>query len=174
MLVFNKPCLVKLICAVLYSSQEKYSKTKNVLTRKFGPIDFESKEIDFTFTDYYTPEMGKPLWRRFISFKKLVSPEKIVAVKHFCVNLEKKFAPNNKRIVNLDPGYLNESRLILSTTKDFSHRIYLGKGVFAEITLLYQNNQFNDFPTTFPDYRTNQYKEILTNIRNLYRQQIKK
>ena len=65
------PLPVKAICAFIYSKEEVYSQTKQILERKYGPVDFESKRIDFTYTDYYTPEMGKPLYRRFISFKKL-------------------------------------------------------------------------------------------------------
>jgi hypothetical protein len=169
------PLPVKLITAFIYSNKENYQKTKNILTRKFGSIDFESREIDFNFTTYYEPEMGKPLWRRFLSFKKLQKPDNFAGIKDYCIKLEQKFSLNGKRIVNIDPGYINEAKLVLTTTKDFHHRIYLGKGIFAEITLAYsaKEKNFTDFPTTFPDYRTPEYKKILLEIRDLYRQQLK-
>jgi hypothetical protein len=177
------PLSVKFICAFIYSNQDNYQKIKNILTRKFGPLDFESQEIDFNFTSYYEPEMGKPLWRRFISFKKLVKPDHLVNIKDYCIKLEHKFSqpPNpggclpRHRSVNIDPGYINEAKLVLTTTKDFHHRLYLGKGIFAEITLAYSTKEknFTDFPTTFPDYRTPEYKKILLQIRDLYRHQIK-
>jgi len=172
MLKLTPPLPVKFICAFIYSSEDIYNKTKKILTSRFGPIDFESKLIDFNFTDYYTQEMGKPLWRKFISFKKLRRPEKFDKIKRFCVSLEKRFAIGNKRIVNIDPGYLNEAKLVLTTTKDFSHRIYLRKGIFAEVTLSYHERDFEHFPTTFPDYRTRLYKDTFLSIRDIYRGQI--
>ena len=116
--------------------------------------------------------MGQGLSRRFIAFNRLQMPDKLIAIKHFCVKLEKKYTNNNKRIINIDPGYLNEAKLVLSTTKDYNHRLYLGKGVFAEITLCYQKNSFIDLATTYPDYRTEEYKKYFSRLRCLYRDQI--
>ena len=173
MLDLHFPLPVKFICAFIYTTESIYQDTKKYLERKFGPIDFESEKIDFTFTEYYYPEMGKSLSRRFISFRKLRKPEQFVNIKLYCVKLEKKFAVNLHRRVNIDPGYINEAKLVLTTTKDFAHRIYLDKGIYAEVTLSYLKNYFSESPTTFPDYRTPQYKEIFLNIRKLYRQQIR-
>ncbi|UCG35599.1 MAG: DUF4416 family protein [Candidatus Omnitrophota bacterium] len=174
MLVLTPPLPVKFICAFIYSNEDIYAQTKRILTSRFGPIDFESKLIDFTFTDYYTEEMGKPLWRKFISFEKLRQAEGFDKIKRFCIRLEKRFAVNNRRIINIDPGYLNEAKLVLTTTKDFSHRIYLRKGVFAEVTLSYHERDFGHFPTTFPDYRTRLYKDIFLSIRDIYHNQIQR
>ncbi len=166
------PLPVKFICGFIYTTEKVYQEAKKVLERKFGSIDFESERIDFDFTEYYYPEMGKPLSRRFISFKKLRKPEQFVKIKLDCIKLEKKFALGLHRQINIDPGYINEAKLILTTTKDFAHRIYLGKGIYAELTLSYVNDHFSEVPTTFPDYRTSQYKEIFSQIRRIYRQQI--
>lgn len=174
MLKLNFPLPVKPICAIIYSSEDYYNKAKLILLKKFGSIDFESEAIDFVFTDYYHDEMGLKLWRKIISFKKLISPHRIVDVKLFTIKIEKKFARDNKRIVNIDPGYINEAKLVLATTKDFSHRIYLGRGIFAEVTLRYDKKEgFVSFSTTFPDYKTPKYHQALLNIRNIYCQQIK-
>lgn len=173
------PAPVKLVCGFLYSSQSNYRKAKDILTKKFGKIDYESEIIDFTFTDYYAKEMGEGLKRRFISFAKLQKPDTFSRIKSLCINVERKFLLKNsrekRRTVNIDPGYINESKLVLTTTKDFSHRIYIGKGIYAEVTLLYNKKEKNfiDLSTTFPDYRTLVYKRILLTIRGLYSKQIK-
>ncbi len=173
MLQIQIPLPVKLIIAFIYSDENNYDKSKLILKKKFGKIDFQSQRIDFNFTDYYCPEMGKPLYRRVITFKKLIKPQKLVDAKLFCVKLEKKFSIDGKRPVNIDPGYINEAKLVLSTTKDFTHRIYLNKGIFAEVTLYFENRQFKHYQTTFPDYRTNEYKDIFLTIRKIYSKQIK-
>jgi hypothetical protein len=95
-----------------------------------------------------------------------------VEIKLFCLRLEKKLSILGKRTINIDPGYITEAKLVLTTTKDFHHRIYLGKGVYAEVTLYYRNGGFCEFPTTYPDYRTPQYKQILSQIRETYRHKL--
>ena len=172
MLHFQFPHKVKLVCPLLYADEQAYSKVKAALTRKFGPIDYESEPLDFRYTDYYTTEMGETLTRRFIAFRKLQAPDRFVTIKRWCVALEKKFAPGGRRRINIDPGYIDEAKLVLTTTKDFAHRIYMGKGVFAEVTLSYRDGAFQERETTFPDYRTAVYKEILKRIRAIYREQV--
>jgi len=174
MLQIQYPIPVKFICAFIYSRQDLYEKAKDILSKKYGKIDFESSVIDFSFTDYYYAEMGQPLYRRFISFENLRDPAEFADIKLFCIKLEKKFSHKKKRRVNIDPGYINEAKLVLTTTKDFSHRIYLKKGIYAEVTLHYYDGQFRDFSTTFPDYRTSLYKEIFHEIRDSYREQVHK
>jgi len=167
------PLPVKFICGFIYSKEHTYKKTRSILEKKFGKIDFESQAIDFNFTDYYRDEMGKPLFRRFISFKKMHNPSSFVNIKLFCIKIEKRYSSEDKRTINIDPGYLNDAKLVLTTTKDFSHRIYLNKGIYAEVTLCFKGGSFCDFPTTFPDYRTCLYKDIFLTIRNIYRQNLK-
>lgn len=129
--------------------------------------------MDFTSTDHYEKEMGANLKRRFISFKKLQKPKRFAAIKLFCIKLERKFSSNNKRLINIDPGYINEAKLVLTTTKDFSHRIYLNKGIYAEVTLVFKEGNFSSLETTFPDYRTDTYRDIFHSIRDTYRKDLK-
>lgn len=173
MLELRYPGKVKHITALIYSREEVYSTAKKILIKKYGPLDLESLALPFTYTDYYRQEMGQDLVRRFISFKNLIKPDRLVSLKLFAVKTERKYAPAGKRIINIDPGYMDCAKLVLSTTKDYSHRIYLSKGIYAEVTLTYKNNQWTDLPSTFPDYRTDTYKEILTRIREIYCEQIK-
>lgn len=167
------PLPVKFICGVIYSSEETYLKTYKILGHKFGKIDFESAQFNFGYTHYYEKEMGSLLYRRFISFEKLKDPASFVSIKLFCIKLEKKFSKNAKRTINIDPGYLNDAKLVLTTTKDYSHRIYVGKGIFEEVTLYYKDSNFQDFATTYPDYKTAEYKQIFLAVREKYRQQLK-
>lgn len=168
MLTRHFPAKVKFIGAIIYASETNYLKAKYILEKKFGRVDFESNPVNFTFTNYYKEEMGASLVRRFVSFERLQNPERFVEIKLFCMKIEKKFLVCGKRTINIDPGYITEAKLVLTTTKDFCHRIYLGKGVYAEVTLYYRNGDFCDFPTTYPDYRTHRYKQILSQIRETY------
>lgn len=163
---------VKFTSGFIYREEKIYQKIKGILKRKYGNIDFESEKLNFDFTNYYCQELDKPLFRRFISFEKLRNPEYLPRLKLSCVRIEKKNSFDNKRKINIDPGYVNESKLVLATTKDFYHRIYLGQGIYAEVTLYYTKKKFCDFPTTYHDYRTPEYKKIFIAIRELYRRQL--
>ncbi|MEK7225507.1 MAG: DUF4416 family protein, partial [Bacteroidota bacterium] len=112
--------------------------------------------------------------RKFIGFKNLIEPGDIAAIKIHTNKLEEEIGSvgsyDVSRAVNLDPGYICKSKLILATTKDYSHRIYLQKGIFAEITLKYnsKSSSYQYQPWTFPDYRTWDYIEFFNNVRNGY------
>ncbi|HOK40243.1 MAG TPA: DUF4416 family protein, partial [bacterium] len=77
------------------------------------------------------------------------------------------------RQVNIDPGYINLAKLVLVSTKDYSHRIYLSNGIYAEATLFFRHNQFETFPYTYPDYATDEVRNILKEIRKLFKSQLK-
>ncbi|MCM8799902.1 MAG: DUF4416 family protein [Candidatus Omnitrophica bacterium] len=169
----ERPPLVKLIIGFIFNQENYLLKAKKLLIKKFGKIDFESEILDFNYTDYYQKEMGGNLKRKFISFEKLISPSKLTSIKRFTNRIEEKLSKDKKRNVNIDPGYINLSKLVLASTKDYRHRIYLNKGIFAEVTLFYQNKSFSPLPWTYPDYKTYPYIEIFNYIRELYKKQIK-
>lgn len=173
MLKKHFPLPVKFICGFIYSSEATYLKVRKIFERKFAKIDLESPCFDFTFTHYYEREMGSPLYRRFVSFEKLRDAAEFVSIKLFCIKIEKKFANGMNRTINIDPGYINDAKLVLTTTKDYSHRIYVGEGIFEEVTLYYKDSGFKDFETTYPDYKTPEYKKIFLSVRDKYREQIK-
>ncbi|MFH1771223.1 MAG: DUF4416 family protein [Candidatus Omnitrophota bacterium] len=173
MLKVSLPRKVKFICAFIYSKEETYNSVCTIMSSKFGAVDYQSPPIKFNFTQYYNEEMGLKLTRRFISFSRLRDITEFVSIKLYSIRLERKFAVNSKREINIDPGYINEAKLVLTTTKDFSHRIYLKKGIYAEVTLRYVNSGFQELPTTFPDYKTETYKEVFLDIRKIYKEQIK-
>ncbi len=160
---------VNLIVGLLSSDINALAGARDSLYRLFGPTDLESPVTDFTHTDYYEAEMGPGLKRQFLSFKKLFSLNGLDKAKLKTNNLEKKFSKSGKRTVNIDPGYLDLAKLVLFSTKDYSHRIYLNKGIFAEITLFYKGKSFTFWPWTYPDYRTDAYIELFNGIRDTYK-----
>jgi hypothetical protein len=165
------PNPVKLVAGFIFKEDPSFQKAKKELLRKFGKIDFESETLDFCLTDYYEKEFGRGLKRKFLSFNKLIAPERLPDIKITTNRLEEKLARNKQRTINIDPGYLDLAKLVLASTKDYKHRIYLAKGIFAEITLFFQNKSFSPWEWTYPDYRTTEYISIFNNIRALYMKQ---
>lgn len=167
---------VKLIAGMLFAEEDIFTIVKNRLINKYGEIDFESPLFPFYYTDYYFKEMGGKLWRKFVSFKNLIDPEKLPGIKIFTNKLESEFLQpgSSRRRINIDPGYIDLSKLVLATTKNFSHRIYIGRGIYAEVTLRYlKNSGFHPWEWTYPDYRSKDYLEVFNLIREKYYQQIK-
>lgn len=146
---------------------------KNILRKGFGKIDYESQALAFRHTDYYETEFGKNLKRKFISFQKLIQPQNLAKIKIATNIIEKKLSRNGLRSINIDPGYLNMAKLILASTKDYKHRIYLDKGIYVETTLFYQNKSFHFWEWTYPDYKSADYIRIFNQIREIYAKQIK-
>lgn len=162
-----RPEKVKLIAGLLSGNPGVLAKAKESLAKKFGPIDFESPVTDFSYTDYYRNEMGDGLKRQFISFRKPFGLDRIFRVKAATNRIERHFAGKGSRTVNIDPGYVDLAKLVLFSTKDFSHRIYLGSGIYAEITLMYKGGSFNALPWTYPDYRTTGHISAFNAIREI-------
>ncbi len=169
----KKPKAVKLIIGILAKSQKLFDIAEEFFIKEFGPIDYKSLVISFGHTDYYKKEMGSPLKRKFISFKKTISPEKIAKIKLLTNSIEERLSADKKRRINIDPGYVSDSKLILATTKDYFHRIYLNYGIYAEVTLRWRKSSFEPFEWTYPDYRSKEYISILNTIRNMHMKPIR-
>jgi len=169
------PRSVKLVVGMIFAQDKFFHNAKKELIKKYGEVDFESYSLPFIYTNYYREEMGDRLWRKFISFKSLIDPEKIVTVKIFTNKLEEMFffPGTSKRQVNIDPGYLDLAKLVLATTKDFAHRVYLDKGIYAEVTLRYSKDEgFRPWNWTYPDYRSREYLDVFNHIRKIYQRQL--
>ncbi len=160
--------LVKLIMGFIYKDEAIFIESRDKLKDGFGKIDFHSDALDFNYTTYYEKEMGVGLKRRFVSFAKLISIDDLYRIKLYTNRLEAKLLSSGCRQVNIDPGYLDFAKLVLASTKDYAHRIYLRKGIFAEITLTYRNDSFTHNDWTYPDYRSKEYIGIFNEIRKLY------
>ena len=168
---------VKLFVGFIASSQEALIEASEALRSHLGPTDMESEAIPFNFTHYYESEMGGSLIRKFASYERLVRPEELVELKLLTQAIENDFGLRKtfsmKRPANLDPGYIGATKLVLATTKDASHRIYLGRGIFAEITLQFRSGAFAPLPWTYPDYRTQSHLEFFSRVRLLYLEQLR-
>ena len=165
---------VKLIVAAITANDSIFQETRACLSQHFDKIDFESDPYAFDHTDYYQKEMGDGLSRHFLSFANLITPEKIADIKLFCNDLEHQFSINNKRRVNLDPGYVTLAKLVLATTKNQAHRIYLQQSIYAEITLKFFNKSFRPLKWTYPDYQQPASIDAFNQIRQAYLTQLKK
>ena len=163
----------KLIMGVLSTLPDKKDELRHILVDEFGPIDYESQEFDFTFTDYYVPEMGNGIKRFFYSFVNLVNPDQLPDIKIRTNELEERFAADGNRKINLDPGLLSLSSLILATTKNNVHRIPLQKGIYGEVTLMYVNKEYQTLPWTYADYRTPSFHEIFKEMRTLLKKRLR-
>jgi Domain of unknown function (DUF4416) len=159
---------VKLVIGFIYKDEAIFIKTKEKLIKKFGRVDFTSGCLEFNYTDYYEAEMGKALKRRFISFSRLIPIQDLYRIKLYTNRLEQKFSNAKLRRINIDPGYVDLAKLVLATTKDYAHRIFLRKGIFAEITLSFRDGLFSANEWTYPDYRSKEYIDIFNQIRKLY------
>lgn len=160
---------VTLIVGIITSRISLFDRAEEELKQLYGPTGLKSDIFDFNFTDYYEEEMGPNLKRKFLSFKNKINPDQLSKIKLQTNELERIFAekePFVPRPINLDPGYISPSKLVLATTKDYAHRIYLRDGIYAEVTLIYRNKRFEPLDTTFPDYRTKKYIKFFTRIRN--------
>lgn len=139
------------------------------LSGRYGPIHFAGDSYRFSdYTDYYEPELGPNLQRRWYVFENLFEREKLKARKLFTNGLEKKFSEADQRRVNVDPGYLTGAKLVLASRKNESHRIYLGQQVFAEVTLKYAHGSWRPFDWTYPDMGDVEQHEWLAPGRKLW------
>lgn len=164
------PEKVKLIVGLISNNVALFEKAISALEREFrNSVDFESGILAFTHTDYYNEEMGLNLKRKFFSFAKTVPLKNIEKTKLFSNKAEKIFSLNGKRMINIDPGYLDLSKLVLFSTKDYSHRVHVGNGVFAEVTLYFKDGKYNPWPWTYPDYKTDEYAAIFKLVRDNYK-----
>ncbi len=139
----------------------------------WGPVTLEGPRFVFDDTDYYTPSMGPGLRKVFWVFDRPsgepFDPATLADVKLSTNAWEDEYASigvhDEPRPLNLDPGYLTLGKLVLGSTKDFAHRIYLGRGVYAEITLYYRHHRWEHHQWTFADYRRADYQEFFTECR---------
>ncbi len=173
----KSPDRVKLIIGILAADKRCLEAATEALGEKFGAFDFSSDVWPFTQTDYYREQTGTNILRQFVSIERTISPGRLAKMKHKTNKIEQVLAEELKvglpRPVNLDPGIISPANLVLATTKNFAHRIYIGKKMFAEVTLTYENRMWKTFEYTFPDYRQECYFEFFDKVRNRLLEQLK-
>ena len=173
----KEPRPVKLIIGILAADQKCLDAAIEAITGEFGKADFVSDVWPFTQTDYYKDQTGEHILRQFVGIENLIDPGSLAEIKHKTNKLEKKLAAKLDlelpRPVNLDPGVIEPSKLILATTKDYSHRIYIGQKMFAEVTLIFDKGDWRYLEHTYPDYRQKCYHDFFTKVRAQLLQQLK-
>jgi len=160
-----------MLFAALFSSDKVLlEKGVSALCEDTGSPVCSSEIFEFSETDYYREEMGKPLFKQLFLFPGIFDPGRISETKLLANRLEQSFSVHGKRKVNIDPGYITLTKVVLATTKNYSHRIYVGKGIYAEITLSWEKGAFNPNPWTYPDYK----RPAVIDFFNTAREKVKK
>jgi hypothetical protein len=170
----QEPKPAKLFLSVISSSAESINKTLSELEVLYGILDFVSPLLPFNHTDYYCAEMGKVLFRRFASFERLIRQEELASIKLQTNLLEVEKTTKGNRLVNIDPGYLLAERLVLASGKNYGHRIYLSNGIYADLTLIYRDKDYQPLAWTYPDYGEEKVRSWLRAIREKYLIQLRR
>ena len=166
--------LHKLFVAALVSTTTTVEEARALVEERFGPIDRELPPVPFTFSTYYDREMGPGLRRMLLSIGSLVDPSRLADFKEAANEIEQRTArPDGGRTLNLDPGLLSLSRVILATTKGSAHRIPLRDGFYCEITLIYRHGRYAPLEWTYPDYQSGAFVEWLGEVRCRYHEQLR-
>ncbi len=171
------PPPAKCFMAIMTTVDVYHVQAEEALERAFGPIDAHSDRYDFSrFSAYYDEEMGGPVWKYFVTFSRLLPMDSLVTVKRSVEEVQKHFAVQEKealrRTVNLDPGYVTGWNLVLSTVKNHAHRLYLGQGVYGEVTLLFRKHTFEPLPWTYRDYASQPVIDFFMRVRCDYLKQL--
>ena len=174
----NEPKPVKLIIGILAADNTCLHAAIEAIEDKFGRLDLLSDLWPFDKTDYYKNETGTNILRQFVSMERLIHPGILAKIKHRTNKLEQKLAKvlvrPVPRPINLDPGIIEPPKLILATTKNYSHRIYIGKKMYAEVTLLFDKGSWRPFDYTYPDYRQQCYFDFFDKVRKQLVEQLPK
>ncbi len=168
------PKPVKLIVSAFAPSDELLQEAREALEAEWGAVDFESELLPFEHTPYYEREFGPGLVRRIWAFAVLVNPGDLAAIKLRTNELERRWSVGAElRQINLDSGYVSMAKMVLATTKNHGHRIYVGEGIYAEVTLQYRDGAYRPWPWTYPDYATRLYCALFEDIRRRYVNQLR-
>lgn len=169
-----EPDRVKFFIGILYSDESLFGQALEMLHKKYGEIDFVSDPFPFDITDYYEPEMGSPIVRKFVSFERLIHPKELARIKIETNEVENLLTVRHDRKVNLDPGIMDYDKVVLASAKYNGQKIYLDHGIWADLTLHFEKNHFDPYPWSFPDFKKGLYNDIFLKIRQKYKGQRRK
>ena len=164
----QEPKPAKLVIGLFMKDRALLEPLAVELASEFGSLDMVSPWMPFDYTTYYEQEMGTPLFRRLLAFKSHIEQLDLASVKLTTNRLEDQYTRNGRRRVNIDPGYLSYERFVLASGKNFSHRIYIGHRIYADLTLIYQQGAFQKLPWTYPDYADQPMLGFLQQVRSKY------
>ena len=169
----KSPQPVKYFIGALFSDKSLLDEAVQLCGLKIGATDPLSEAFPFEVTHYYDQEMGAPIYRSFFSFEPLFSPGKLADLKIICNGIEEQLMVQGRRKVNLDIGYLDLHKLVLASAKYNGQKLYLGQGIYADLTLIFEHGKFRAVDNTFPDFRSGQYEKVFMEFRNSYKTQLK-
>jgi hypothetical protein len=173
----KEPKPVKLIVGILAADERCLTAARESLGAALGTVDLASDIWTFDQTDYYAGQIGPHILRQFASIGRLIDPGQLAALKHRTNALEQQLAAALgtpfPRPVNLDPGIMEPSKLVLATTKNYAHRIYIGDRMYAEVTLIFDKGQWHSLPYTYPDYQRQEYFGFFRQVRTRLVQQLR-
>jgi hypothetical protein len=164
---------VKLITSLFSAEKELIDQVIAELKETFGAMDVITPWLMFDRTRYYEKEMGWPLYRRFVTFRDLIPPEDLVNKKLATNSIEERYTITGKRRINIDPGYICLERLVLATGKNYTHRIYLGHGIYADLTLVFNKGTFKSLEWSYRDYADQESIAFFNNEREKYKNQLR-
>lgn len=166
----RSPSPVLLVIAVSSRYAEAFDWAREHAQERYGPIALASEVFAFTETNYYAATMGADLQKQFLAFERFIDPAELIGIKRETNAWESAYAALDRhpepRPLNLDPGYMTLAKLVLASTKDHAHRIYLGRGIFAEVTLFFRHGGWQTREWTFPDYQRADYQQFFTACRD--------
>jgi hypothetical protein len=173
----KEPKPVKLIVGILAADERCLAAARECLSSTLGTLDLSSDTWTFDQTDYYAQQTGPHILRQFVSIEGLIDPGQLAQIKHRTNALEQQLAAALgtpfPRPVNLDPGIIEPSKLVLATTKNYAHRIYIGERMYAEVTLVFDKGRWHPLPYTYPDYHRQEYCDFLSRVRTRLVQQLR-
>jgi hypothetical protein len=168
---------VLLILAAFSRHDAALDWARETASDRWGDIELVSERFAFDQTSYYEESMGSGLSKQFFAFRPLVDPSGLVDWKHAAIAWEDEYrrqaGHSEPRPLNLDPGYLTQAKLVLASTKDRDHRLYLSRGIYAEGTLYYHAGAWTARPWTYPDYRQAEYHRFFDRCREYLRRQLR-
>ena len=168
---------VLLVAAVTSQFSESFDWARRRCEAVWGPVALASPRFAFDMTQYYADAMGRELKKELLAFDRQIDPANLADAKIASNQLEDELVQSREwsveRPVNIDPGYLTEAKLVLATTKDRDHRIYVGKGIFAEVTLFFRGGAWQSSRWTYPDFQQSEYHEFFDRCRELLRNRIR-
>jgi len=164
----REPLWVKPVCAATFRPGIGADAVRDALEGMFGPVEDRSDVFDFSFSRYYEHEMGAGLKKAFFSFRDPVRPGFLPGMKRRTNAFEGAWMEGGRRRINLDPGYITGAKLVLASTKDFAHRVYLGRGIYGDVQLRYVHGRFCTSEWTYPDYQTGPALSFFERVRETF------
>jgi hypothetical protein len=168
----REPLMVKPIAGILAASISLLVEAREALAGQHGSVELASDPVEWMVSRYYCGEMGNEIWRQYVALAELISPGALVDWKLATNETEGRWRTERGRSVNLDPGYVGLDKLVLASTKDAAHRVYLGRGIYAEATLRFSHGSFTSWPYSYQDYASPAAIGFFNRVRERYRVQL--